>query len=808
MNLFDKSPIFVRIYRLLESLKKDVLRYVFRLWGEKKFDVEDNARYSILFIKNSLKSVFYAAIIAFAVWFVEPCFINCIEKTAFSSETYVTILVAIAAIETLFIGLYYAGMTSVASVAYAKVPYEIRGLLIEDRVSNLFMQFASVSSIFVYIMLGICTIFGVYSRLAFGLSVISAILIIPSFLFLGKRLFSYFNPINWVPLLRNQLERIWFNLKWLNKLGFPSECAESCYRQGLRIVRRFECLSQILISESRYSNRDLFTLDCEIIKLLQKYQAQKRTFPTNSPWYGKKYCYKNVTEQDYTRVNYMLNFQNQMPVEVADEYWFENNMEKILFTDIENYVHDAEFTAIVPKFSDYNEALAYNDNYDRAQAIIDKLWSLRPTSFSKESWAISYIENIFILEINLIVYLSSSYDRATLSSILQRVRIDKNASLYKTGFNLNLLKNLEVLNNKIQTELKLEGRVKTPIWYVLDILCQQEAIRLNANYRMLTKQNIGHFEKWLNDSQLQPIYKAAVLKCVEEYWARMFKLENRIESIYDSLSNDIKNPIIAFENLIKNEYESEYIAHLRHLTIESSKVVPFVSAKERNEEIPDYAGILILKMFDDCMDFALKGDCSVAELCVTNGLVSIFMRTIYSKNIDEMKAFVDYAILVSSVFLIFSEYYQNDKLISLVTSAWDKQMDLWFKEKSFVPLFSKGKNLFFTNVDDIKMGINSQIVVELERKILMLLEKVPYEMKDSNKTMLSEQYADVKHESPLIRHLVKEYRENPRYACDLKVEHLFIVHYFMKSPYLQDCDFGWENEYLKRDLEEENDEEK
>ena len=50
MNLFDKSLIFVRIYRLLESLKKDVLRYVFRLWGEKKFDVEDNARVSYPFL--------------------------------------------------------------------------------------------------------------------------------------------------------------------------------------------------------------------------------------------------------------------------------------------------------------------------------------------------------------------------------------------------------------------------------------------------------------------------------------------------------------------------------------------------------------------------------------------------------------------------------------------------------------------------------------------------------------------------------------------------------------------------------------
>ena len=788
-------------------MKVAFLRFLYRIWGEQKFGVVDKARSSFLFVKKSVRSSLYATIIAAVVWFVEPCFVSCVEKTDFFFNNYVTILIAIAAIETLFIGLYYAGLTSVASVAYSKVPYEIRNLLIEDRFSNLFMRVASVSSIFVYIELGICLIWGKYSIFAFGLSIISAILIIPSFLFLGKRLFVYFNPVNWVPFLQNQLERQWYNLNRLDELGFPKECGESCYRQGLKIVRCFECLSQILINESKYSKRDLFALDCEIIGLLQRFQVKKRSFSTNSPWYGKKYCYGSVTEQDFTRVNYMLNFQNQMPIEGADDNWFENGMESLLFADIEQYANDVEFTAIVPKFDKYIQALAYNNDYERAHAIIDRLWSLKPASFSKEKWAISFIENIFIHEINLIVYLSSSYDRTALSSIVQKIRIDKKETFYKNGFNLALLKDMETFNAKVQTELKFEGNVKTPHWYILDVLCQQETIRLNANYKLLTKQVINRFENRLKDPQLKPVYKAAVLKCIQEYWTKLFKLENQINSIYDSLVNDVKNPIIAFENLVKNDYKNQYVTHLKCLTIESANVVPLVSVKERDEEIPDYAGMLILKMFDDSMDFAIEGDCSVAEKCITNGLVSIFMRAIYAKGDGEMKEFIDYAILVSGVFLIFSEYYQNDKLISLVDSAWNKQMDLWFKGSLMNSLFSKGKEYLFAGVDDTKMGMSSQIVIELERKIITLLENVPYEMKVSNKTMLFEQYADVNHKSPLIRHLVKEYRENPRYACDLKIEHLFIVHYFMKSPYLQDCDFGWENEYLKRDLEGNNDEE-
>ena len=805
MTFFDKSPKFIAAYRLVGSIKVAFLRFLCRLWGEKKFDIKDDVLILRVFIKNSIMSIICATIIALLIWFVEPCFVNCVEKTEFFFDNYVTILVAIAAIETLFIGLYYAGLTSVASVAYSKVPYEIRNLLIEDRFSNLFMRVASVSSIFVYITLGICLILEKYSVLAFGLSVVSAILIIPSFLFLGKRLFIFFSPKNWVPLLQKQLDRQWGNLRQLCQNRFPEDCAELCKKQGWRIIRRFECLSQILISESKYSKRELFEFDWEIIDTLQRYQVIKRFFPTNSRWYGKKHRYKSVVLQDYMRLNIMFNFQNQMPLEEADDYWFENSMESLLFADIELYANDVEFTAIVPEFGKYIKALASNNDYEKAHAIIDRLWSLKPAVFSKEKWAVSFIENIFIHEINLIVYLSSSHDKMALSSIVQEIKIDKKESFYKYGFSMALLKDMELLNAKVQTELKLEGCVKTPYWYVLEILCQQEAIRLNANYKLLSKQTINRFEKRLKDSQLQPIYKATILKCVDEYWAILFKSEGQISSIYDSLVNNVKNPIIAFGSLVKNDYKNEYATHLKCLTIESANVVPVVSVKERDEEIPDYTGILLLKMFDDCMDFATKGDCSVAEKCITNGLVSIFMRTVYAKNIDEIKEFIDYAILVSSVFLIFSEYYKIDKLISLVDSVWNKQMDLWFKEKMMNSLSSKGKEYLFASIDDAKIGMNSQIVIELESKIITLLENVPYEMKDSNKTMLFEQYAAVKHNSPLIRYLVKEYRENPRYACNLKIEHLFIVHYFMKSPYLQDCDFGWQNEYLKRDLEEEND---
>jgi phage pi2 protein 07 len=279
-------------------------------------------------------------------------------------------------------------------------------------------------------------------------------------------------------------------------------------------------------------------------------------------------------------------------------------------------------------------------------------------------------------------------------------------------------------------------------------------------------------------------------------------------SIYNSLSTDVKDPLIAFTNLIKNEYKKEYEDHLKYLTVESSIIIPAISVKERNEEVPDYAGMLFLKMFRDCIDFAIKGDCCIAEKCFQSGLTSIFMRVVYAKNIDEKKEYIDYAIFVSNVLLICSEYYENECLVPLIDSTWDKQLDFCFKNELLKSLFTKRKNFFFSNINDTKMGMNSQIVPEFERKIIALIEKVPYEMKDSRKSMIPKQYAIVNHKSALIRHLVKNYREHPSYMREIDIKHPFFVHYFMKNPYLQDCEFDWENEYLKQELEGDDDEEK
>ncbi len=59
------------------------------------------------------------------------------------NDTYGTLLGTVAATGGVFIGLYYAATTAIAGAIYSNVPNNIRDLLAQDRVGNIYMRFLS-----------------------------------------------------------------------------------------------------------------------------------------------------------------------------------------------------------------------------------------------------------------------------------------------------------------------------------------------------------------------------------------------------------------------------------------------------------------------------------------------------------------------------------------------------------------------------------------------------------------------------------------------------------------------------------------
>jgi hypothetical protein len=68
---------------------------------------------------------------------------------------YATLLATISGIGGVFIGLYYAGVTTVGSSIYAKVPNNVRDLLAREQVGNAYMRYLAFLTFLSLTLLGL-----------------------------------------------------------------------------------------------------------------------------------------------------------------------------------------------------------------------------------------------------------------------------------------------------------------------------------------------------------------------------------------------------------------------------------------------------------------------------------------------------------------------------------------------------------------------------------------------------------------------------------------------------------------------------
>lgn len=87
-----------------------------------------------------------ALLFAVFLQLINPVVLGFYKFTIFNipdDSDYVTFLVTISGIGGVFIGLYYAAISTIAGSIYAKVPNNIRDLLAQERVGNVYMHFLS-----------------------------------------------------------------------------------------------------------------------------------------------------------------------------------------------------------------------------------------------------------------------------------------------------------------------------------------------------------------------------------------------------------------------------------------------------------------------------------------------------------------------------------------------------------------------------------------------------------------------------------------------------------------------------------------
>lgn len=631
------SPYY---WKLISGWQRIKFTFETRLFTMKSRTHDQRESFSIFrvisraIVGPALFAIVFIIVLAAINYFLSPYIIT--SRLPFllnlGQETSRNLLGIVAQVTGVFLALYFTAVSVVASTVYARVPGEIRELLIKEKVGNLYIQIVALTVAVAILLLG-KSAFGFLINALDMLVVISlSIITIFSFIVLGLRIFSYFDPAKPAEYLGFDLVR-WFKAATPKGFQWDNPSFQRHYqKQAERLLMTYRKVIYLATHAEYFDGTALVRLITQPLLLLQIYISDKTRIPSNSNWFKKIYSHRDWLTADSTETDLALRSGTSLqPESIPDLMWFENNVGEMVI----------EVLRALAKENDFSSTADILDNIQRTQSVLSKhlaideaLYMFRiiqPLVFQiaffddtnignlQEDEEKSLLSRLGIIDfyclepINILLGLSDTLDKITtdtFTSTLDRINWNKSEPIYATQSPREVIKQLENLQEKIKFEYEAEGKYISPKWYRNQIAAFgmarfiKEAIeKLVVEYeKLFTNQteSLVSEKRYLNATQI-------IDRGLEACNKFMFHVE-RIHACYDRLSTfhfvkDIPWPSPDWDGLSK-----------RVLTVKEALITNLAKSSVALAEMPfkktwpDYFGQSFLVLAEECDNAMATGN--------------------------------------------------------------------------------------------------------------------------------------------------------------------------------------------------------
>lgn len=741
---------------------------------------------------------------------------------------YVTFLVTISGIGGVFIGLYYAAISTIAGSIYAKVPNNIRDLLAQERIGNVYMHFLSFIT-FLGISLVSFRVLG-FERvyLAIPVMLVGSGIGIIAFVKLGQRVFYLFDPTELSHHLFGQLRQY---VKMVNAGAYRWDDAafqRHANKLASSSLDTLETLSEITKKEVHLRGAPFISLSEKLLSFLMFYEQSKNKIPSGSQWYEKKYVHRDWYRTQDTQVSIAHQTGTSLQPDVTNnKEWIENRVLPIIRECLEINLKEERYNEVL-ELAEYLDAylalLARSGRSDRALTILDDLSEsvidVISPALEDELIIDEILEKLAIVErfgsMPITIALAcrehiEDIDSEKIEKRLSKILWENDADLYKHEFPAYCLPRLEWFIPRLSFEVATEGKKITPIWYQKELLLQIETDVFTENTDSLISRGAKLYNTWINKTTKakHPWLVGAVISREWEFW---HKIDHQIEIWPNKWSNLSDEKII--EGLPWSDFDCEKMkvssnerqTELLKLMSTQNLMLAFV---ERPQGFPDYAGQFL----------HTAGELSFEALLTNNVdlLSNVFGKYLYGciMGFDKLRpksttmdwrAQQDFKIAaaplldlmeLSGYVRLMADYHDNDQLWQVVVDAWDKYIDDR-GEQSPLPLLSAA--IAFTE-GAFEIPHRGLLRTNWHTKISHQLSDVPRHEVYSRHHIGS--HTEIDHVSPLIRIFSREPYGSSHNGIDI-----FVTFYLRTKDGGDQLDFGWKRRNLQDSLDRETRNEK
>ena len=821
--------LFLAPTRLFWKARRALSRLVFfnyrMLFGVKhRIREESTTTKSLLSLLWSIRGqLALAIVITSLLQFFNPHLVPWFTEQGFTipkDSYYGTLIATFTSIGGIFIGFYYAAISVVCGAIYARVPNNIRNLLAQEQVGNAYMRLLALLTFSGLCLLAFHTVGLEPVILGIPLLVLGAGLMIIGFVQLGARVFHLFDPTILSSTIFKQLQQCCTQMRAGGYRWSDPSFQQHAHRRAQNAIDTLNILADIAAKEPHLNGQRFTGLCQNLLLFLRAYEIVKKTIPTNSLWYRQRYVHQDWYRTGDTETSIAHDTATGLqPKPVSDPRWIEAAILPIVKRCLEINIRNKRYALANKLLSDlaiYIQQLAKEQQVESAFNLIRDVFShCAPLIFVENGRVVAeeplehmqICQQLTIMPINVLRAYTCTIESYGRGKILQRIRHitwKSGQSIYKAGFAVHILTQLEWLHPRLGFEERVEGWVISPSWYIQELIAQQEAKNFLTAMNFFYEETCDLYKHWIEKatSSTHPWLAAVIISTELDYWNKLDYHIDALSHFWSDLNSDrkIKNllwPSLNIDKLVEKGKQRE--KELLKLMSTENILLSLIS---KPESYPDFAGQFLHNVGEALLTAMCENDCDMVD--------ALFKSYFYGSSLQfeqlkpkeaksDWQSQIDLKIAVAPLLdlmdisgyaYLLSDYHGTPRLKETIVKVWDEYLD----QDSTQPrleFFAAAVSLTESAFEIAHRGINRTKWMQVIERRLSSVEG--QEVNVDSGGILSDTETVVIHESPLVRVLAKN-RELSYDGIDI-----FLAKYVCQREDGGNLDFG-RSQY--RDLEE------
>jgi hypothetical protein len=741
----------------------------------------DDAKNYVRILKPTLLPflgvVFYSAFII-AVLEVYNKYLP-INSDHFDKATVDSFLTAVASITGVFLGLYFAAISSIASNFLIRATQDVRNFFLSAPAGMQYVRTVAITGIVSVFYLFVKSLGHTIHPAGLVFLALLAAYVVIRFWSVGSSVFNSMEPGNSFPFITKDIVD---SIREVTPPGFQWNKSFLQNHRRRLVSYNLDLLNNLInfgIRELNLPSDQLLVALRYVGGLLFIYSEEKRRIPTNSFWYEIKNQFEDWAFADSTKIALALNTGTSIqPKTIRDFSWFEKRNLDIAVKILKNFAGKKDVGSIFQGCEVFiGVAEVYGKDLDEPGLRmlfekLDEVFVATPLEKIEET-QVAYREQLAFMEtqgrlavaavLGLVRYLDEHSCESISKSISEiNWNSNKRGHIYLTGLPVTLISRLESIASNLSNEKLIEGRIISPKWYIKTLCIQEYLYSLQKYFEYLKSLHVNYFQPKFEKLLIENQYSLAVhflqrwLEFSNKYQSLVNYMEKHIESCAKfHWVKDLPFPVFDFPQEKKGA-----LARERDVSDKLIQLLPKLKTLVVEDDLPDYFGQALTLGLEACYEACKEQD--VDRLKVIFPIIFDASITAHDKirkkvqdwSQDDSKIIYSTEPLanlldISGFAVLYSELYGNDVIWNVVKSMWDAYLQV---------VDAKAAIQFIVAI----VGYRDSLFVLMPQAILRTNWQMDFtrKMKDTGLPVFPEdRYYDrqkkISHQSSLIRVIAK-----------------------------------------------------